>query len=138
MAFRASFCDPFKADIMELEGIPEDKIIETFEKIPWADYLAKMEKASRNDIHYSPSLEIENRESRHGLSISAVGSPDDNEFYIFYKRPQVVLKKTLFGKKEKLVDNYLTDVTGQTKQDALDCLGALIRGDYKYLNDKIA
>ncbi len=88
-----------------------------------------------NEIYYSPSLEIENKDTKHGLSISAVGDPKNYEFYIFYKRPKKV--KIFFGLKEKINSNYMSDKTGQTKQDVLDCLNALLRNDTDYLSSKI-
>lgn len=66
MNFRASFCDPFKPDIIEMGDIEKDKIMKTFEKIPWTDLLNKMETAHENDIYYSPSLEIENKDNKTG------------------------------------------------------------------------
>ena len=133
--FRASFCDPFKPEIIELGDIQKDKIIEKFESIPWTDFLKRMESAKDSEIFYSPSLEIENKETKLGLSISAVGVPDKYEFYIFYKRPKKV--KIFLGLKEKIKEDYLTDKTGQTKQDVLDCLNALLRNDSEYLSNKI-
>ena len=135
MKYRASFCDAFNPSIIELGEIQHDGIIDKFNSIDWSGYLRKMQSAAENDIHYSPSLEIENKETKHGLSISAVGEPDSFEFYIFYKRPKRV--KTFFGLSQKLNENYLSDKTGQTKQDVLDCLNALIRNDTDYLANKI-
>lgn len=135
MNFRASFCDPFKPEIIELGDIQTEYILDKFENTPWADYLRQMESAKEEEIFYSPSLEIENKDTRHGLAISVLGKPDDFEFYIFYKRPKKV--KVLFGLKEKLKEDYLTDKTGQTKQDVLDCLNALIRNDTEFLENKI-
>jgi hypothetical protein len=132
--FRASFCDPFKPDIIELGDIEKDEVIQKFENTPWADFLREMETAKEGEIFYSPSLEIENRDTKHGLAISAVGDPNQYEFYISYKRPKSV--KTLFGK-EKINEGYTSNKTGQTKQDALDCLNALLRNDTEYLANKI-
>ena len=135
MNFRASFCDPFKPDIIELGPIQEDKVIQEFENTRWADFLRRMESAKEEEICYSPSLEVENSDTRHGLSISAVGHANNYEFYIFYKRPKKV--KTFFGLKEKINEGYTSDITGQTKQDAIDCLNALLRNDTEYLESKI-
>jgi hypothetical protein len=135
MNFRASFCDPFKPEIIELGDIEKNKVIDKFENIPWTDFLRKMETAKEGEIFYSPSFEIENKDSKHGLSISAVGDPNQYEFYIFYKRPKTV--KTFLGLKEKINESYTSDKTGQTKQDALDCLNALLRNDTEYLANKI-
>ncbi|KAB1154291.1 hypothetical protein F7018_14840 [Tenacibaculum aiptasiae] len=91
-----------------------------------------METANQNDIHYSPSLEIENRDNKNGLTVSAV---DGKEWYIFFKRPKIV--KKFFGLREKMDNHYLTDVTGQTIDDVRTCLGALIKNDLNFLEQKI-
>jgi hypothetical protein len=98
MTFRASFCDPFKPNIIEIGDIEKEDIMELFEKIPWSEYLTKMKTAKENEIHYSPSLEIENKDNRNGLSISAI---DSHEWYIFYKRPKLIREV-----KEKQRDEY--------------------------------
>jgi hypothetical protein len=135
MNFRASFCDPFQKDIIELGSISRDSIVDKFEKTRWADILRQMSRAKEDDIHYSPSLEIENKDNKHGLAISAVGDPNNFEFYIFYKRPKNI--KSFFGLREKTNENYTTDKTGQTKQDVIDCLNALIKNDTEFLENKL-
>jgi len=132
MNFRASFCDPFKKDIIEIGYISANEIIENFENIPWTEYLAKMKTAKQSEIYYSPSLEIENKDNRNGLSVSAL---DGGEWYIFYKRPKLV--KRFFGLIENMDNNYLTDIQGQTENDVRNCLEALIKNDLKFLEDKI-
>ena len=106
--------------------------MEHFESIPWNEYLEKMKTAKDSDLYYSPSLEIENKENKNGLSVSAV---DGKEWYIFFKRPKMV--KKFFGLSEKMDNNYLTDITGQTIDDVRKCLKALINNDLKYLEEKI-
>lgn len=132
MNFRASFCDPFKPKVIEIGNIEKGKIIETFEKIPWKDLLSKMESSKREEIYYSPSLEIENKDNKNGIVISAVNG---REWYIFFKRPKLV--KKLFGLIEKMDENYTTEIQGQTEKDALDCLNALINNDLEFLERKI-
>ncbi len=135
MNFRASFCDPFQKDIIELGSISKESILDKFENTPWADLLRKMSYARENEIHYSPSLEIENIDNQHGLAISAVGDPDNPEFYIFYKRPKKV--KSFFGLREKTNEHYTSEKTGQTKQDVIDCLNALLQNETELLANKI-
>lgn len=132
MNFRASFCDPFKPEIIELGNIEKDKIMETFEKIPWNKLLDEMKLKKENEIYYSPSLEIENKDNKNGLSVSAV---DGKEWYIFFKRPKMV--KKFFGLTEKMNNDYLTDITGQTENDVKECLTALINNDLEFLERKI-
>lgn len=132
MNFRASFCDPFKKDIIEMGEIEKDKIMESFERIPWTKFLEEMKLKNENKIYYSPSLEIENKDNKNGLTVSAV---DEKEWYIFFKRPKLV--KKFFGLTEKMDDDYLTDITGQTESDVRDCLTALINNDLTFLEKKI-
>jgi len=135
MNYRASFCDPFEPGVIEIGDISADSVIDRFEKIPWAEYLTKMADAEQKDIHYSPSFEVENKDTKHGLSLSAVGDPGDYEFYVFYKRPKRV--SSFFGLIKKMNDSYTTDKTGFTKQDALHCLQALLKNDAAYLAGRI-
>ncbi len=135
MNFRASFCDPLQPDIIELGDIKTENIIAKFESINWKDHLQQIKIMPENEIYYSPSLEIENRETKHGMVISAIGDPDNYEYQIFYKRPKKV--KAFFGLKEKIDDNYMTDRAGQTEIDVLNCLDALIKNNTDYLANKI-
>lgn len=132
MSFRATFCDPFNPDIIELGEIEKNNIPDTFEKIPWANYLKRMESANPKDIHYSPSLEVENKINKNGIVVSAI---DENEWYIFYKRPKHV--KKLFGLYETMDNNYTTEIHGQSEKDVRECLIALMNNDLRFLEEKI-
>ena len=134
MIFRASFCDPFKADIVELGDVEKDKVMEMFEKVPWSEYLAKMATAKESEIYYSPSLEIENKDNRNALSISAI---ENQEWSIFYKRPKLVKRRKFFKVVEEIDNEYLTDIWDQTEDDVRNCLEALIRNDLQFLENKI-
>lgn len=134
MNFRGTFCHPMQRKIIELGDIPAGKVIETFKKTDWKKYLELMD-ADPDHIEYSPSLEIENKDNLHGITISTLGSADEFEFYLFYKRPKRV--KKLFGFYSTMDEEYMTDITGQSEQDALDCLNALLRDDLAFLDDKI-
>jgi len=132
MSFRASFCDPFKPDIIELGEIEKDKILDAFDKIPWADYLKKMKSANEKDIHYSPSLEIENKTNKNGIVVSALES---GEWYVFYKRPKLV--KRFFGLYETMNNDYMTEIHGQSEKDAREFLIALVDDNLKFLEENI-
>lgn len=135
MEFKLSFCDPLKPVIIDLGVIPRDRIIETFEQIPWVGHLQKMGSADQNEIYFSPSFEIENTNTQHGLSISAVGEPEKFEFYIFYRRPKII--KYFFGLKEKTDPAYTSSVTGQTMQNAIECIHAFINNEINFLANTI-
>ena len=135
MQFRASFCDPFQKDSINLGLLSKEAVISHFESIDWATHLSKMADANQEDIYFSPSLEIENNDTNFSLCFSAVGEPDDYEFYIFYKRPKTVISAS--GKEVVISSDYISDITGQTKQDAIDCLNAFIQNDTAFLENKI-
>ena len=135
MNFKATFCDPLNPDIIQLGKIKPNEIITLFEKTSWKEYLQKMNTAKEGEIHFSPSLEVENNDNKNGIVISAVGDPEKYEFYVFYKRPKKV--KVLFGFKEKIDMNYTTEITGQSKEDVISILNALKQNDMAYLDDKI-
>ena len=113
MVFRASFCDPFNPTIIELGDIAESQIVHIFDKVPWVDYLTQMQTRGENEIHFSLSLEIENKATRCGLTVSAVGNPEKYEFYVFYKRPKKAAR--FFGLTSRMNNNYLTDAEGLTE-----------------------
>lgn len=133
--FRYSVCDPFKPDEIEMGEIEKDCIMDVFEKFPWETLLAQMQNKPEDQIHYSPSLEIENLDTKQGVIVSAVGEASQYEFYVFYKRPKRV--KSFFGLREKLDENFMSDVTGQTKEDARKAIQALLSGNTDYLEEKI-
>ena len=131
MKFRASFCDPFQKAIIEMGEIEKDKIIETFEKTDWADFLKRMEGKPDSEVFYSPSLEIENIENKNGLSISAIEEGETYGFGIFYKRP-AKHKPGLFRSNE-----VLTEIWDQNADDVVKCLNALINNDLEFLENAI-
>ena len=115
----------------EMEG---DQVIGAFQKIRWRNYLQQMQTSNEEEIHYSPSLEIECIENKNGLSISAIGDPYRIEYFIFDKRPKKVTK--LFGLVKTFDDEYLTESTGQSEKDVLDCLLGLVDNDLRFLENK--
>lgn len=135
MEFRTFFCDPLQANIIELGDIAQDTIIDHFEKIDWNDYLQKSRNAKLDNIYYDPTFGVENNENKNGLSISAVGDPDNYDFRITYKQPQEV--KSIWGLNDKITENY-SSIKGQTKEEAINCLKALLRNDTLYLANKVA
>lgn len=132
--FRYSICEPLNPNIIEKGELNKEDIIKTFKEFPWNKYLAELVNANEGEIHYSPSLEFENKSNKNGITASAVGDPGKFEFYIFYKRPKK--QKKLFGLIDKMDENYLSDLTGQTEKDVIDCLNALILEDQNFLENK--
>lgn len=132
--FRYSICDPLKKDPIEMGDIEKEKVLDIVERFPWKDLLDKMSGAEESEIHYSPSIEVENKSTRHGLAISIVEGEEENEFYIFYKRPKTVTK--LFGLIKNMDYNFTTDRTGQTSKDVREAVSALVAGDVAILEKR--
>ena len=122
--FRYSICEPLNPKVIEKGMIAPDSVIGLFNDFQWDYYLKK--------------IEVENKANKNGLTISAVGDPEDPEFYIFYKRPISVVKKQFFRKPQTVVEDYVSEITGQTKEDVIECLNALIKNDQEFLRRKIA
>ena len=114
--------------------IAADKVIDTFKNTGWKDYLVQAEN-SPDDLCYSPSLEIENKDNKHGITISAIGQPNNISYFIFYKRPKEVSR--FFGLYKNTDQNYSTEISDQTEKDALDCLNALLKNDLQFLENKV-
>lgn len=124
--FRHSICEPLHPTVLEKGAIAKEQILPLLAAFPWRKYLLEMQQAEEQEIHFSPSLEVENKDKRQGIVISAVGEPDDFEFYIFYKRPK------------EGNPAFVSDLTEQTLEDAKTCIEALIEGDAAYLEEFFA
>ena len=132
--FRYSICEPLNPKVIEKGMIAPDSVIGLFNDLKQIE----VAETRKMDIYFSPSLEVENKANKNGLTISAVGDPEDPEFYIFYKRPISVVKKQFFRKPQTVVEDYVSEITGQTKEDVIECLNALIKNDQEFLRRKIA
>jgi len=132
--FKYSICDPLVKDPIEMGEIEKEKISDILDRFPWNDLLDKNNHANERNIYFSPSIEFENKDTRHGLAISIVEGENGSEFYIFYKRPKLVTK--LFGLVKNIHDNYTSDRTGQTIHDVKDAVNALVAGDTAILERK--
>ena len=106
--------------------IEKEKILDILDRFPWTELLNKMNGVRESEIHFSPSLEFENKVNRHGICISIV-EDDGSEFYISFKRPKMVTR--MFGLTKDIDYNFISARTGQTYQDVRDALTALISDD---------
>ncbi|NBB19639.1 hypothetical protein GVN20_09775 [Runella sp. CRIBMP] len=135
MEFRAFFCDPVEADIIDLGDMAQDTIMDTFEKVDWNEYLQKSSNAKLDEIYFHPTFGIENKKSGNGITISVIGEPENYKFKVTYKSPQKV--KSFLGLNDQISDNYSTVIQATTKNDAIDCLNALLRNDIAYLESRV-
>ncbi len=136
MKYTLTFCDPLKKDIIALGDVESGNVVEVFNTTKWNDFLSSMENKKQNEIFWSPSLEIYNPENKNGLSVSAVGKPNDYKFYVFYKRPKVV-KSFLGLTAPKLKNDYVSSALNQTAEDTRFYLTALLNNNLDYLEEKI-
>jgi hypothetical protein len=132
--YRWSICEPDNPQVIEKGIIRKEEIRETFEQFPWMDRLLKIANMRNEDICFSPSLEFENLDTKQGVTFSIVGTPVEHEFYIFYKRSVTVKTLGLF---KRQVDNHISDITGQTMEDAVRFLDAFLNNDSDYLEAKM-
>jgi hypothetical protein len=132
MKFNLSFCNPF-SPIIENWGLKNDsEIIDCFKNIPWEDFLDRMVKVDKDKLAYSPSLEIEDTSTKHGISISALG---DGMWLVFYKRPKLVSK--WFGLTQVLDENYYTEKEVGNQEQVIEFIQALLENNLSHLENNI-
>lgn len=125
MHFRASIANPFNPELTELGPLTPAQIRDTFSRVPWNDLIAQINADDGREVFHSPSLEVENQSNKHGLVLSAI---DGKEWLIFYKRPKLIVKRSLFSKKEVMDENYMSEKAVSGADEALRCLQALLDG----------
>ncbi len=135
MPFKATFCDPFKKDIIVLGEIEQNAVIDSFINIPWEKYLNDMTNTPDDKIYYSPSLGIENTANNSSLEISAVDDGTRMVFYVFYQRPKMVTK--FFGLKKEMIKDYISNITDQNKENVIMYLEALLNNNLELLESRI-
>jgi hypothetical protein len=126
MLFRTTFADPFKPQLVELGQLTPEQIHNAFRSAPWNELVAQINADDGREVYYSPSLGVENPNNKHGISLSAI---DRQEWLIFYTRPKLITKRSLFGKKEVMDENYMSEKTVQGTEDVLRCLQAFLDGN---------
>ena len=135
MPFTVLMNGPLDDEVLHPVPIEKNSLVSKFESIDWAGMLGKDDPGDEyDDVYYTASLEITNDETAQYMDIHAFGNQHQYEFYITYLRPKKV--KTFFGLKEKMDESYGTELTGQTRQDVIDCLQALSKNDTNFLEKK--
>lgn len=108
-------CEPDVPNVIEKGPIPKEEIMETFENFPWMDRLRKCVEM-KDDACFSPSVGFRNLDTMQGVEFSIVGTEAEYEFYIF---------------------NDFSNITRQTKEDAIQFLRAFINNDMDYIIEKM-
>lgn len=136
MKFKVSFCDPLNPEILEMGDFEDSQIMEIFDNIPWIDYLEEVDisKIIEDDeinVHYSPSLEIENHQDKSGIEVSAI---NEEEWCIIYRRPYSA--KNINHTKPTGLE-YMTEISEQTINEVRNCINAFTTGDLEYLEKMV-
>jgi len=128
---------PLKTYVVNEQFLTKKEFIEKFENFQWLDLLKLQRSANENQIHCSPSLNIEN-ESGDGVSVSIVGELDEYEFYVCYKRPITRKKEKWFGlvKYDFYDKDFCSVIPEQTKQDGFNAFIMFYDKRYKELEEK--
>jgi len=111
--FKYTICNPLNPNILDKGPISKEDFIQVLNEFQWLKMLNAQIAADESKIYYSPSLELVNANSNHGLAISII---EPNQFYIFYKRPKMITKRKWFKSVEILEPNYLSERLHQTKR----------------------
>ncbi|HEV7779985.1 MAG TPA: hypothetical protein VGO58_01905 [Chitinophagaceae bacterium] len=128
--YRWSISESDKPETLEQGSIRKEMIMETFDQFPWMDRVQKMADMKEEEIYFAPSLEFENLDTTHAVCISIIGDASKYEFYTFYRRPKTFKILGLFKKK---LDKHLSEITGQTKEDAARLLKVFIDNNYELM-----
>ena len=137
MKLKYSESHPLKSYLVNEQFLKKDEFIDKFNNFQWLEFLKLQNSANKNQIHYSPSLYIEDNNGN-GVSVSIVGELNEYEFYVCYKRPITRKKKKWFGLVE--YDYYDRDFSSiipkQTKIDGLNAFILFYDKNFKELEDK--
>lgn len=131
--FECSICEPLNPKIIEKGIVSKEEFQEILSEFPWREMLKEQQSAEPSAIYYSPSLELLNTKTKHGIAISIV---EPEEFYIFYKHPKLVTKRKWFKSTQTLEPEYLSDRIGQTEKDVKDAFNALLNDDLEELESR--
>ena len=137
MKLKYSESHPLKSYLVNEQFLKKDEFIDKFNNFQWLEFLKLQNSANKNQIHYSPSLNIEDNNGN-GVSVSIVGELDKYEFYVCYKRPITRKKKKWFGLVEYdyYDKDYSSIIPEQTKIDGLNAFILFYDKNFKELKDK--
>lgn len=133
--YKLSFCDPFVPMLTELGDFPPEKVIDQFEEIQWTEHLYQMRRASEWREYFSPSFCVVNPDLKQELECCVIDKENEQEWFIFYKRPETV--RTWMGLRKEYRENHISNVTGQKREDVVRCLQAFVRNDFNFLREKV-
>jgi hypothetical protein len=133
-AWRWTICDPGNPEIIDKGLILKKDIMDAFLQYPWQEELKRTNDLGE-DANYSPSVEFTNEATGQVVTFSLVGDELEQEFYIFYQREKTISK--LFGLIKHQEKKHISDITGQTMEDAIAFLEAFLQGDHEEMEARI-
>ncbi|MGJ8685755.1 MAG: hypothetical protein ACSHWW_14080 [Nonlabens sp.] len=137
MKLKYSESHPLKSYLLNEQLLTKAEFMVKFENFQWLDLLKLQLSANKNQVHCSPSLDIEDANGN-GVSVSIVGELNKYEFYVCYKRPITRKKKKWFGFVE--YDYYDKDfysiIPEQTKLDGLNAFMLFYDKNFEELEKK--
>ena len=137
MKLKYSESHPLKSYLLNEQLLTKEEFIEKYENFQWLELLKLQLSANKNQIHCSPSLNVED-DKGDGVSVSIVGDLNEYEFYVCYKRPTTRKRTKWFGLVE--YDYYDKDfcsvIPEQTKEDGLKAFILLYERNLKEKEEK--
>lgn len=134
MIFSVTFYDPLKEDGVDLGSLSDKQVMETFKKTDWLKHLKIHNATPESEVFYTPSLDVENPDTKHSLDISVIGELEEHEFYITYRRPK---NRKIFGIFNKTDKKYTTDIESLSSSDAERLLMAFLKNDLELLEAEV-
>lgn len=137
--FRYSICEPLNPKVIEKGMIAPDSVIGLFNDFQWDYYLKQIEVAEtrKMDIYFSPRWKWRIKRIKTGLR-SLLSAIRKILSFIFLQTSHKRGEEAVFRKPQTVVEDYVSEITGQTKEDVIECLNALIKNDQEFLRRKIA
>ncbi|ALI99986.1 hypothetical protein [Rufibacter tibetensis] len=133
--FHYFFSSPIQAKDIDLGTIEGEKILPLFQAYPWRDWLQRMKEMEQGEIHFSPTLNFENKHSHQKMLVSALENGQEIMFYVFYQRPKTV--KRLLGLWHKHKNDYTTELLDKSPEQTAQLLEAFVNGNYDFLESTI-
>lgn len=137
MKLKYSESHPLKSHEIQVQYLLKKAFVKKFMAFKWEELLDLMLKANPDEIHCSPSVNLEDETGKY-ISVSIVGELDDYEFYVCFKRPITQQKTKWFGlvKYEYYNKDFCSVIPQQTKQDALDAFLLFYERNFEELNER--
>lgn len=126
--------DPLQEEPIHVGPVEREQILEKFSEFPWSEMLLKVSNAKESAIYSSPTISFDDTESEHGIEISIVEDPKNQNgyvYYAFYARPKEIEKG--FFRRRVVKEIVVSELLDQNIDDCLGLLELFIRKEYSEL-----